>query len=356
MKTVLLNPGPVNVTERVRAALSRGDACHREPEVADSVQAVKARLLELFAPNDFEAILLTGSGTAALEAATIAGPGEDGTLLVLENGVYGERIRKIAQAHKISTISIKGPWERRPDLDAIREKLEKHPEIDSVAMVHHETTTGLLNPVKDVGQLVKSYGKRFVLDTVSGLAGEELDLEGWGVDFAASTANKCICGLPGVSFVMARRSALEALKAGPQRSLYFDLPLNFQKQQGGCGAFTPAIQVLWALEEALAELKEEGVEQRLARFKRVSGKLRDGIEALGMALMLDRSLLSNTISSFHLPEGRSFQELHDALKERGFVIYAGQGPLSSKIFRVANMGHVSDADYDRFLSELKDVL
>lgn len=358
MNEILLNPGPVNVSERVRAALAKGDACHREEEVAESLAGTRRVLLQLFDPHEaFEAVFFTGSGTAALEAAVIAAPGKGGKLCVVENGVYGERISKIARANGIEVAALKGEWTKRPDLGALEKLLTSDPAVDSVAMVHHETTTGLLNPVREVGALAKTHGKRFVLDTVSGLGGEEIDLDLWGVDFAASTANKCLCGLPGISFVLARKAALEQTRENPVRSLYLDVRGNLEAQRNSCGAFTPAVQVLWALEEALHELAEETIEMRIARFRKVAGRLREGITALGLNLLLkEAALLSNTITAFELPAKIAYETLHDELKKKGFVIYAGQGPLADKVFRVANMGHVSDTAYERFLEELGAIL
>ncbi len=355
MKQILLNPGPVNVSERVRAALVRGDACHREPEITACLASTRTRLLSLFDPNGkFDAVFFTGSGTAALEAAVTASPAEGRKLLIVENGVYGERITKIAQAHAIDTVRLAFPWDRRPDLGRIEAALSD-PAIDTIALVHHETTTGLLNPVADVGALARRHGKRLVLDTVSGLGGEAFDLDGWGVDLAASTANKCLGGLPGISFVLVRKASLAALREAPSRSLYLDVLSNLEAQKESCGAFTPAVQILWALEEALAELADEGLDTRIARFRRASARIRSRGREMGLRLFLDPALLSNTITAFHLPEGKGYGPLHDALKAKGFVIYAGQGPLARRIFRVANMGQVSDADYERFLAILEDV-
>jgi len=356
-RDILLNPGPVNVSERVRAALTRGDACHREPEVAASVAGVRRALLDLFAPADeFDAVLFTGSGTAAMEAAVCSTPAPGAGLLVIDNGVYGARLAAIAEAHSIATERITCAWDERPDLDRIDAALAADGAIDSIALVHHETTTGLINPVEAVGRLARKHGKRFILDTVSGLAGEALDLERAGVDVAVSTANKCIAGIPGIAFVLVRRTLLERLRSQPDRSVYLSIALNHAAQADACGAFTPAIQVLWALEEALRELAEEGVDARIARFAGASSLIRKAGDELGLTRLIAPELSSNTITAFELPTGRSYAWLHDACKKRGFVIYAGQGPLEGRIFRVATMGQVATADYERFTDVLRSLL
>jgi len=357
-REILLNPGPVNVSERVRAALGRGDVCHREPEVADALARTRELLLDVFDPGgEFDAVFFTGSGTAAVEAAVSSTPARGAKLLVVDNGVYGERIATMAARHAIETVRLTCAWTERPDLARIDAALGADPAIDTVALVHNETTTGLLNPVREVGEVVRRHGRVFLLDTVSGLGGENLDLDAWDVDLAASTANKCIGGIPGVSFVLVRKRTLERLRQqSSARSLYLDLAYNRHAQQGACGAFTPAVQVLWALEEALAELAEETVETRIERFGRATALVREAAARLGLGLYLAPELCSNTISSFRLPAGVSYTRLHDLLKTRGFVIYAGQGPLAGEIFRVATMGRVSLADYQRFTEVLREVL
>jgi len=354
---ILLNPGPVNVSDRVRAAAARGDACHREPEIAATVAHVRELLVSSFASAEsFDAVLITGSGTAAVEAATIAAVGPGRKLAVVDNGVYGDRILQIAASHAIATVRLAARWDRRPDPAALDELLTRDATIEAVALVHHETTTGLLNPVREIGAVTRRHGKRLVLDAVSSLGGEPLQLDEWGVDLAAATANKCICGLPGMSFVLIRSSLLTALRHQPPRSVYLDLARNLDAQRDSCGAFTPAIQILWALEAALEELREETVAARQARFARVSAHLRDGIEQAGAPCYLPRALYGHTISSFAVPPTTDYQTIHRRCHEAGFVIYAGQGPLAGSIFRVANMGQVSDEQYDRFLTTIVGAL
>src|SRR5581483_5208800 len=168
---ILLNPGPVNVSPRVRAALAREDICHREPEFSDLQQSIRSRLLEAFAPKGgFTAVLLTGSGTAALEAAVTSVLSERGRLVIVSNGVYGERIVAIAVAARLPHLVVESPWTSPPDLDAVDRAL-REPGVEAVAVVHHETTTGLRNPVPDVARLARARGKLVLVDSVSGLAG-----------------------------------------------------------------------------------------------------------------------------------------------------------------------------------------
>jgi 2-aminoethylphosphonate-pyruvate transaminase len=188
-RTVLLNPGPVNVTERVRQALLKADLCHREKEFSEMMQSIRSKLVCSFGiENNYDAVLTTGSGTAALEMAVCSCLSEGKTMLVIRNGVYGDRIATMAEAYGFNIQCIDTPWGVPPILDDIEQALKQNPDIGLVALVHHETTTGLINPVHEIGELVQKYNKRFLVDSISGLAGDTLDFDRAGVDFCVGTA------------------------------------------------------------------------------------------------------------------------------------------------------------------------
>jgi 2-aminoethylphosphonate-pyruvate transaminase len=355
-RTVLLNPGPVNISERVRQALAREDICHREDDFARLMASIRSRLLHAFAPSGFTSVLISGSGTAALEAAVTSSLDLGQSLLVVANGVYGDRIARIASLHGIPVKEVRSEWTARPDLSEVEQALSQDLSIQAVAMVHHETTTGLINPVQEVGQLAKRHHKHFWVDSISGLGGEPLDLEAAGIDVCVGTANKCIQGVPGVAFVLVRDAMMERLSKFQPRSLYLSLWENWQAQEKGEPLFTPAIPAFYGFDEALAELIEESVGARIQRYARVSTLIRQGCEALGLRFLLPPDYRSHTITAMNLPRGHTYQTLHDQLKARGFVIYAGQGPLARTIFRVANMGDVTLDEYQEFLNALGDVL
>ena len=353
---ILLNPGPVNVSARVTAALARGDLCHREPECNDLLTRIRTQLTRAFAPRgEFTAVLLTGSGTAALEAAVNSVLSPAGRLVVVANGVYGERIAAMAEAARLPHTVVAGEWTAPPDL-AVLERAVQEPGVEAVAVVHHETTTGLLNPVAQVGAIARRHGKLLLIDSISGLAGDALDFDAVGADLVVGTANKCIQGLPGIAFVLVREPVMARLATYPRRSLYLSLGVHHEAALRGSTPFTPAVQIAYALDEALAELLEEGVDARVARYAAAAAQLRAGFTALGLELVLPPPLRSNSITTLFLPPRRSYAVLHDELKRRGFVIYEGQGKLQRAVFRVANMGALGHDDFARFLDALGDVL
>ncbi len=354
---ILLNPGPVNVSERVRKALLRPDMCHREEEFSELLQGIRKKLLEVFVPGGFHvAIILTGSGTAAVEAAISSCLDQNHKLLVINNGVYGERMVRMAAAYGMNVVELKFRWQEGLDLSRLDQVLNREQSIQVVAMVHHETTTGMINPVREVGLLTQQYGKRLLVDSVSGLGGEALDLTRDGVDICVGTAGKCVQGFPGVAFVLVRREEMERIQKIPPRSLYLSLQDHFKDQEQGTVPFTPAVQLYYAFDEALSELLDEGLGQRIARYREAAHLLRDGFKKLGLQFLLPDALRSNTITSLYLPHGKSYKELHDGLKRRGYVIYAGQGVLQPNIFRVANMGVLKRSDFEGFLHQLGEAL
>ena len=351
---ILLNPGPVNVSARVTAALARGDLCHREPEFGELQASIRRRLVRAFAPDaDFTAILLTGSGTAAVEAAVTSVLSERGRLVVVSNGVYGERFAAMASAARLPTTIVASAWTEPPDLAAVERAL-REPDVEAVAVVHHETTTGLVNPVAEVARLARAHGKLVLVDSVSGLAGDPLDVS--ELDVVVGTGGKCVQAFPGLAFVLVRRDVMARLAANPRRSLYLALAVHHEAQERGTVPFTPAVQLAYALDEALAELLEEGVASRIRRYAAAAALLREGFARLGLACILPSERRSNSITSLWLPTGQTYARLHDGLKARGFVIYEGQGRLAREIFRVANMGQLGRADFERFLDALGAVL
>ena len=355
---ILLNPGPVNVSERVRQALLRPDICHRESEFTELLYGIQAKLLKLFVPGaeaDYAAMVMTGSGTAAVESAVMSSLPHGKRMLVLNNGVYGERISQMVGLYRLGVSELKYDWTTRPDPERLRLALRQHPEAHAVGMVHHETTTGLINPVKEIANVVDSQNRVFILDAVSALAGEPLDIAGSHIYMVAGTSGKCIQGFPGLSFVLVRKGFLERMRGYPRRSIYLHLTQYLDDQGRGTIPFTPAVQVYYAFDEALNELMEEGVAKRILRYKKIATLIRDRMAKLGVKPLLTPDKQSNTITAYHLPEGVTYQPLHDQLKKEGYVIYAGQGQLQNKIFRVANMGALTEAQLVGFLDAFERI-
>ena len=354
-RTVLLNPGPVNITEKVRQAMTLPDLCHREKEFSDLMTSIRTKILQAFNIEEaFTSVLVSGSGTAALEMAVSSSLTPGQSMLVIENGIYGERISKLCDVYNFDYHTIKLDWGIPPNLEDIENKLKKHSDIEVVSLVHHETTTGLLNPLQSVGELAKKYGKIFLVDCISSIAGDEIDFN--FIDLAVGTANKCLQGVPGVSFVLFHKRDLARLLKIPARNLYFNLTEYHTAQEAGGLLFTPSIPAHYALDAALDELIQETVTGRIKRYSKAAKFLRDGFQKLKLEFIIPKKLRSNCLTSLKLPKGVSYENLHRELRSKGFVIYAGQGILSDRIFRIANMGDIKQEEFQQLLEVFKEIL
>lgn len=358
-RTRLLNPGPVTLTERVRGALQRPDLCHREREFAELQLDVRARIESIYDDaDDFVAIMLTGSGTAAVEAMVGSLVPRDGHALVVANGVYGDRMAQMLSAQGKRFEVVSSDWLEGINLAEVDRRLASDPSITHVLSVHHETTTGRLNAIAELGALCKKHNRAFLLDAVSSFGGEDVRFEEWNLEGVAATANKCLHGVPGISFVMVRRSALSSRASGAT-SVYLDLWRHWKEQQNGWSPFTQSVHVVYALQEALIEMDSQGGwRARSAEYARRAALVRSTLRELGVEYFLaDGERASSAIlTAFKVPSHVPYERLHDELKERGFVIYAGQGPYLGKMFRIAVMGDLTETDLAELTAGLRAII
>lgn len=357
MKTILLNPGPVTLSAGVRAALTGPDLCHREAEFVTLQDNLRRKLLAVYdlPATEWGAVLLTGSGTAAVEAMLVSLVPRDGRVLIAENGVYGERMQRIAETYGIATTRVTAAWGAALDLAALDAALASAPHTH-LAVVHHETTTGRLNDLAAVGALCARHGVRMLLDGVSSFGAEDIAFGTLPIAACAATANKCLHGVPGTAFVVINRAALAAAD-GVTRSVYLDLKDYLARQDGHGTPFTQSVQTFYALDAALDEFFAAGGQAaRGDLFRARMATVRATLLELGVRPLLAQEETSCVLHGFELPEGRSYTELHDALKARGFIIYAGQGALSERVFRVSAMGDISADDLARLCRALHEIL
>ncbi|MFZ5852975.1 MAG: pyridoxal-phosphate-dependent aminotransferase family protein [Chloroflexota bacterium] len=351
---VLLNPGPSVVTDRIHRAIAGPDLCHREPEYPALFSAVRSKLLRVAGvDDDWAVVLIGGSGTAAMEAMTgaLVRPGH--RLLVCQNGVYGERIATIAARLGIEVVAVTAPHTSPIDPDAVAAVLEADDRIDALAIVHHETTTGLLNPVAEIAALADARGVPTVADAISSFGAEELQIRGSGLDIVAGTSNKCLHGLPGVAFLLMSPRAQARAAEVPPRSLYFDIPNYLKAQAKRTVPFTPATPAIYALDAALDELFDEGLEHRRAHYRARMAYLDREFARLGLEPIVAPAHRSGSVRSLLLPAGVTYEALHDAVKRDGYVIYAGLGSAAATNFRVCALGALEIGVLEGFIASLE---
>ena len=356
MRPILLNPGPVSLSEGVRNAVAVVDLCHREPEYFELQDEVIRALLDVYQcdPALWAAVLIGGSGTSALEAMMASLLPSDAHVLVLENGVYGERLSRIADIHGIRSHALKAAWGEAIDLTKVADLLATG-DFSHVAAVHHETTTGRLNPVDEIAGLCAKHDVQLLLDAVSSFGAESIPFARESLFAIAATANKCLHGIPGLAMVLCRHTGL-AQQIEP-RSLSLHLPDWAEHQARQSTPFTPPVNGLLALARALKELaRQGGWKSRRSRYRELATRVAVSCEELGVDAWLPAKDSSCVLRSYHLPPGLTYNQLHDGLKQQGFIIYAGQGALAAQLFRVSTMGEISDYDMARLEQALNLVI
>jgi len=352
---ILLTPGPLSTSPTVRAALLR-DWCTWDDDynlgIVTPIREGLVKIASATKPEDYTAVLMQGSGTFSVEAMIGTAVPADGKLLVLANGEYGNRLGRIAQTLKINTVIHDSGELAPPDLEKLESALRSDAAITHVVCVHNETTTGMLNPLAAIARIVKGQGRIFLVDSMSAFGGIPLDIAELGIDFIVSSANKCIQGVPGFGFVIARKSEL-AKCSGRARSVSLDIYDQWMGMEKGHGKwrFTSPTHVVRAFAQAMKELHEEGgVAARFARYTENQRRLVAGMERLGFRCVLPHALHSPIITGFYNPEapGYDFMKFYDLLKTKGFVIYPGK-VTGINSFRIGTIGHVFPEDIDRLI-------
>lgn len=356
MRTLLLTPGPLTTSERTRAAMAR-DWGSRDGDFLAMSERVRARLLALAGVDaaTHAAVPIQGSGTFAVEAAVQTLVPRDAKLLVLVNGAYGRRIAEIARRLGRTVTVLEAPEDEAIEPGAVDGALAADPAITDVALVHLETTSGLLNPLDAVAAAVQARGQRLLVDAIGSLGAVPVMP---AVLFATlvGSANKGLEGVPGLAFVIAGRQHLAAA-AGNASSLSLDLHAQWQGfERDGQWRFTPPTHVVAALDQALDQLDEEGgVSARSARYRRNYAVLTEGMRALGFETFLPDALAGPVIATFRAPPGEwfSFERLYQFLHARGVVIYPGK-LTAAPSFRIGCIGAVGEADMRRALSLIQE--
>jgi len=340
---LLFTPGPLTTSEMVKRAMLR-DLGSRDDEFIAIVRGIRRDLLALSGPgsHDYAAILMQGSGTFAIESVISSAIPRHGSLLVLVNGAYGRRIARIAEVHGIACRQLVFAENTPVDPAAVLRELQRAP-ATHVALVHCETTTGLLNPVEQIGAAVRAAGSTFIVDAMSSFGGIPLDVAAAGIDFLISSANKCIEGVPGFGFVIARRDALQQCR-GQARTLALDLYDQWAGlERDGQFRFTPPTHALLAFRQALDELAQEGgIVARAARYRQNADTLVAGLRDLGFETYLADEHRSAIITTFRYPSNPAFnfENLYRRLSDAGFVIYPGK-LTTEDCFRVGSIGHIT---------------
>jgi len=353
----LFNPGPVVTSAGVKAALVHYDVCHRDEDYSGVVRRLQQKLRPVFgASQEHEMLLLTGSGTAAMEMAVASVVPEGKKILTVANGAFGERLGEIARLHRLPHVSLSCPWGTLPDPAALEAMLIADPEIAVVAMIHHETSIGVVNPVGAVGRICRARSVTLVVDAVSSLGAEDLDVVRDNIDVCLSSANKCLHSVSGVSFICVAPEVWPRIADVPPRVYYLDLK-RYRRYltEVAQTPFTPAVSSFFALEKALDELFEQGgVQGRRETYRRRNLLIRRVLTDLGFQSFTNTGRESHTIFTARVPSFVEIDALYARMKDRGFIIYRCKGALGAHHIQIANMGELPDATIDAFLGAMAE--
>lgn len=357
-RNILLNPGPATTSAGVKEAMVVPDICPREREFGDLVDGIRNDLVAMaHGGEDYVAILFGASGTGGVEAAITSAVPLGRKLLVVVNGAYGARMADIAKVFKIDLLTYRIGPDTCPDPAEIRELLLGNPDVSHMAIVHHETTSGLLNPVSELAELAHEFGVETIVDAMSSFPVIDPDIRALGADYLISSSNKCIQGMPGVVFVLVRKSSFAKLEPR-RRSFYFDLVAQHEGfNQTHQMPFTPPVQVLYAFRRAIDEYFQESEPSRRQRYLANWEMLYSGMIGLGFKPYLPYFRESKILFSLFEPDapGYSFDGMHDYLYRRGFTIYPGK-VADTRTFRLAVIGDLHETDIRAFLTEMANYL
>lgn len=341
-KTILLNPGPGTTSKRVKEAQIVEDICPRENEFGQVMLDICDGLLKIGNGEGTHQVALFGaSGTGAMEATMVSAFGKNDHVLILTNGAYGIRMQSICDGYNIkhSTLFKYGDV---LDLPTISEELNKG-HYSHLIIVHHETSTGMMNPLEEVAQLCKSKDVKIIVDAMSSFGAYPMSLSELGIDYIFSSSNKCIHGLAGLSYVIFHNDRKEDLKAN-SKAFYFDVYKQWENlQKKNQLRFTPPVQTCYAFKEAIDETLEEGVENRWERYKANWQILFDGFKNLGFKPFLEDADQSKILLALDIDKSFDFNGFHDYLFENGITIYPGVIP-EINTFRVAVIGDLQPDD------------
>lgn len=386
---LLMIPGPVPVIPRIREAMSRPMISHRGDEFSEIYDEIVTDLKKIFQTKN-DLFVLSGSGTCAMEAAVgnlvglrsgnanananangVAKTKRECSVVTVVNGKFSERFEEIAilYAGRDSVIPVRFDWGDPVELEEVKKALEKcsDPEVKAtskiVTMVHNETSTGMLNPAKEVGKLARKHDAVFLLDCITSIGGDDVRVDEFGADIAIVSSQKCIGMPPGLAALSISENAWDLIQENRTRPYYQDLLAyreSFENKQRQT-PYTPALPLFFGLHEALQVIKEEGMAKRIERHRRLSSAVRAAISGLGLRLFPRLNAVSNysnTVTAIKTPleDGITDELLRGGMRKKGVIISGGQEELKGKIFRIATMGNITGAEVLRTIGALEEVL
>ncbi len=356
-RNILLNPGPATTTDSVKMAQIVPDICPREKEFAGMMKSMREDLVKIVHGDlsKYTSVLFCGSGTINIDVCINSLLPEGKKVLVVNNGAYSTRAVEVCEYYGLEHINLKLPIDRPVDVAEVEKALAENPDVALVYTTHHETGTGVLNPVREIGAAAHKAGAVFAVDTTSSYAMIPIDIEKDNIDFCMASAQKGIMGMTGLSFIVGNEEIIKKSKDYPKRSYYCNLYLQYDFfERTGEMHFTPPVQTIYAAKQALIEYFEEGEEAKWQRHLRVFNAIHEGLDELGFRDIIKREYQSGLVVSVLYPDDENwdFERVHDYCYEHGFTIYPGK-ISTTNTFRLCALGAIDAEDIKKFFKVLR---
>ena len=351
-------PGPTPIPDDIVQAMTNPMINHRGPEFHDLIDKTTGQLKQVFMTKN-DLLILTASGTGALEASLVNTLSPGDKVLSATAGSFGDRFTDMALAYGADVTRLDFPWGGPIDPGAVRQALHDDPGIKAVIVTHNETSTGVTHPVEEIAKGVKGeFDKLLLVDAVSSLGCIPLPVDAWGCDLVGTPSQRGFMIPPGLAFISISQRGWEAQQTAKMPRFYFDLSLARRFLEQGQTPFTPNLAALYGLSLALDKLLEEGLENVYGRHAGIGQFTRDGVRELGLELLVaDESYASNTVTAVKMPESVDGKRLMTLMRtEQNVVLAGGQGKMSDDIFRIGHLGHVTKDDIDGVMTALRKVL
>lgn len=357
-ETLLMIPGPTRVAPRVLKVMSEAIMNHRSAEFAEILVETNEMMSEIFQTKN-PSYTITGSGTAAMEAAVGNILNKGDKILNIVGGKFGQRFAQIAEANKGVPIVHNVEWGKGVNPQDVKNILEEDDEIKAVTIVHNETSTGVTNPIEEVGAIIKDYDALYVVDTVSSLGGDDVAVDDYNIDICVTGSQKCLAAPPGMAAVTVSDKAWELIDKVDSNSYYLDIRKyrKYANNEPAETPYTPSVSLMYAMREALNVIMEEGLESRIKRHHLAAEATRNGVKAIGLELFADADVSSATVTAIKMPEGVTDKDMRGTMRDKyGIVLAGGQDHLKGNVFRIGHMGNVSYKDIVTTLSALEMTL
>lgn len=359
-RNILLNPGPSTTTDTVKMAQVVPDICPREKEFASLMKGLREDLVKIVHgdTDEYTAVLFTGSGTINIDVCMNSLLPEGKKVLVINNGAYSTRAVEICQYYGLDYINLEFPVDELPDLSVVEQTFKSNPDIALVHTTHNETGTGILNPIRQIGAIAHKYGAVFSVDTTSTYAMRPIDVNKDNIDFCMASAQKGLMAMTGLSYIVGKREIIEKSKDYPKRSYYCNLYMQYDFfEKTGQMHFTPPVQTIYSVIQALKEYWAEGEEAKWARHTHVFEAIHKGLDELGFKDVIKREWQAGLVVSAIYPDDVNwdFDKVHDYCYERGFTIYPGK-ISTTNTFRLCALGAIDEDDITAFFKVFKEAL